>query len=323
MRVPDHQKELSRENLNKWLVKFLPKLKRTTTRTAKCRLICSIERKDFSIDEYAQYWKEVTFENGKCRVHAKNLLADESELTNLQAKTIKSNTHLHGKLIQREELRAERGSWCLPAPLTSQVISEGGEALVLSQTIAGYEIAVRVHAFDPFLFTYKEKLKNLTAIMHLSSDFEVANEMNEKTDTMPFHANIVRNFGNIEIYHKEDVEHKDCIGWITLMEKCNGYLRKKLRAETLSLQERKEIALGIQKGTKYLLQIGIEHNDLKPDNILLLDGVPKIIDFGLVECGSKKKSYRQAGYVRSGSKYSDFYNLCKLLKIYYTEILHF
>jgi len=169
MRVPNHPKELSRENLENWLIKFLPKLKRTTTRTAKCRLICSIERKDFTIDEYAQYWREVTFGNGKCRVHAKNLLVNESELTVLQARTLKSNTHLHGKLIQKAEMRAERGSWCLSANLASKVISEGGEALVLSQTIAGYDIAVRVQAFDPFLFTDKEKLKNLTTAIHLSS----------------------------------------------------------------------------------------------------------------------------------------------------------
>ena len=169
MLVPDHPEQLSRENINKWLVKFLPKLKRTTSRTEMCRLICSIERKNFTIDEYAQYWREVTFDNGKCRVRAKNLLIDESELTLLQAMTIKSNPHLHGTLIQRAELRAERGSWRLSAPLTSKVISEGGEALVLSQTIAGYEIAVRVHAFDPFLFTDKEKLQNITIAMHLSS----------------------------------------------------------------------------------------------------------------------------------------------------------
>jgi len=146
-------------------------------------------------------------------------------------------------------------------------------------------------------------------------DFDIANAMNEDTETMPFHDNIVRNFGNIEIYQKLDTEKKDCLGWITLMEKCNGSLREKLRADTLNLQQRKEIALGIKNGTKYLLQIGIEHNDLKPGNILLLDGVPKIIDFGLVECGSKKISYRQTGYVRTGSKYNDFYSLCKLLLI--------
>ena len=142
-------------------------------------------------------------------------------------------------------------------------------------------------------------------------DYREAENMENDDKAIPFHKNIIRNFANIEAYLKNDKMKENCLGWITLMEKCNGCLRAELKKDSLSLQRRKEIGKGIKDGIKYLLEIGIEHNDLKPGNILLLDGVPKIIDYGLVEDGSGRKSYQQMGYVRNGSKYKDFYNLCK------------
>ena len=76
---------------------------------------------------------------------------------------------------------------------------------------------------------------------------------------------------------------EDCIGWVTIMERCDSNLRKMLKVDKYSLSERKKIALGIRNGDKYLGQIGIKHMDMKPENILLKNGIAKIIDFGIAE----------------------------------------
>ena len=53
-------KELSRENVEKWLTEFTKKLKRTTTRTELDRLILSIDRKKFDNADLAG-WTEAYF----------------------------------------------------------------------------------------------------------------------------------------------------------------------------------------------------------------------------------------------------------------------
>ena len=69
---------------------------------------------------------------------------------------------------------------------------------------------------------------------------------------VPIHENIIRNFANIEIYDSGDDEKEDCLGWITVMEKCDGNLREKLKNENPTLKERIKIATGIKSGLKYL-----------------------------------------------------------------------
>ena len=95
------------------------------------------------------------------------------------------------------------------------------------------------------------------------------------------------------------------------MEKCDSCLRRRLRAEDLNLEERKKIAIGVKEGEKYLKIIGILHYDQKPDNILLKNGVPKWCDFGIVWDSTGKKSYREMGYVRKGTKYRSYEYFCK------------
>ena len=130
---------------------------------------------------------------------------------------------------------------------------------------------------------------------------------------MPIHENVIRHYANVELYDSGDVNEEDCLGWITIMEKCEGNLREKLKKDELDLEERKKIARGILSGLRYLDNNGIEHKDRKLANYLLIGDVVRICDFGLVWESSERKSYRNLGYTRKGKKYRDEQALCKFL----------
>ena len=132
---------------------------------------------------------------------------------------------------------------------------------------------------------------------------------------MPIHENIVQNYANVELFQIDDENEEDCLGWITILEKCDGNVRTELKNENLNLEQRKKIAIGLKNGFDYLKKVGIEHYDRKLENFLLLGGVAKICDFGLVYESTGRKSYRQMGYCRRGSKYRDVRALCKFLKL--------
>jgi serine/threonine protein kinase len=87
------------------------------------------------------------------------------------------------------------------------------------------------------------------------------------------------------------------------MEKGGEDLRTILKEEKIGIEERKKIAEGIWNGWNYLAKIGIYHCDLKMENILIVDGFPKIIDFGLVCEMTGRSGYREMGYARRGSKF--------------------
>ena len=96
------------------------------------------------------------------------------------------------------------------------------------------------------------------------------------------------------------------------MEKADVNLRTMLKANKLTLEERKKIVSGIAAGKEYLIrECAIWHYDRKLENYLLLGGVVKICDFGVVKDRDGKTSYRQLGYSRRGSKYRDYEALCK------------
>ena len=130
---------------------------------------------------------------------------------------------------------------------------------------------------------------------------------------MPKHENVIKNFVNIELFHKKDAKQEDCVGWITIMEKAGEDLRTVLKEERIDIQERKNIAKGIWDGLAYLVKVGIGHLDGKLENFLLKNGVPKIIDFGLVRELTGRSGYRQMGYARIGSKFRQNVALCKFL----------
>ena len=78
---------------------------------------------------------------------------------------------------------------------------------------------------------------------------------------MPRHENVIKNFVNVELFHKKDIKQEDCLGWITIMEKADVDLRTVLKEEKIEIQERKKIAEGIYNGWNYLYDIGIFHYD--------------------------------------------------------------
>ena len=63
----------------------------------------------------------------------------------------------------------------------------------------------------------------------------------------------------------------------------------------------------------YLNKTGLSHLDLKPDNVLMKNGVAKIIDFGIIEEGTGRKSYRSYS-CRRGEKYRNRNYLSKYKK---------
>ena len=130
---------------------------------------------------------------------------------------------------------------------------------------------------------------------------------------MPKHENIIKNFVNIELFHKKDLKKEDCIGWITIMEKADEDLRTVLKEEKIGIEKRKKIAKGILDGFVYLGEIGIYHFDRKLENVLLINGIPKIIDFGLIYEETGRSGYREMGYARKGSKFRNTSALCKFI----------
>jgi serine/threonine protein kinase len=124
----------------------------------------------------------------------------------------------------------------------------------------------------------------------------------KKHNQMPKHKNVIKNYVNFELFHKKDVDKEDCLGWVTVMEKANGTLKTILKQET-DIDDRIDMAEVIWSGFSYLEKIGIEHFDFKIDNVLLLNGVPKIIDFGLICETTGRTGYRKMGYSRRGSKF--------------------
>jgi len=97
------------------------------------------------------------------------------------------------------------------------------------------------------------------------------------------------------------------------MEKAEEDLRTILKEEKIGIEKRKKIAEGILDGFDYLQKIGIYHYDKKLENVLLMNGIPKIIDFGLIYERTGKSGYREMGYARKGSKFRIFFALCKFI----------
>ena len=64
------------------------------------------------------------------------------------------------------------------------------------------------------------------------------------------------------------------------MELCETDLRKLLKNGNRSptFDERKKIAIGVRKGEDYLESVGISHRDMKPENVLIKNGTPKLTD---------------------------------------------
>ncbi|CBY32153.1 unnamed protein product [Oikopleura dioica] len=303
--LPVWERENRKNEIEKWLEGFLAKLKRTSTRTEKCRLILAVERMQFEDYTFAGWWQHVRFGEKNMEIFLNNEILQKIKITEFQKQILTSNGSLKNQLIGHSEIKEEKGEWKIPAELKTKIISQGGEALVFSEKFGIYETAVRIQIFDPILFTDEFGLDLLTWKIYFEKDYEKAVNKDEsgKENQMPKHENIIKNFVNIELFHKKDLKKDDCIGWITIMEKAEEDLRTVLKDEKIGLEKRKKIADGIVDGFVYLQKIGIDHYDQKLENVLLINGIPKIIDFGLIRDLTGRSGYREMGYARKGSKF--------------------
>ena len=63
--LKENEIEALRGKFDEWLKCFLPKLKRESTRTAKCRLLASVERHEFGDKWNAENWRFCKFDGNK------------------------------------------------------------------------------------------------------------------------------------------------------------------------------------------------------------------------------------------------------------------
>ena len=71
--LTDDEREVLRNKVNGWVKSILPKLKRESSRTEKCRLIASVERHEFRYNYNAIKWRFFKF------VGNKGILFDEKK----------------------------------------------------------------------------------------------------------------------------------------------------------------------------------------------------------------------------------------------------
>ena len=108
------------------------------------------------------------------------------------------------------------------------------------------------------------------------------------------------------------------LGPAILLELGQETLDDKIKSRSLSFQQTMEIMVQILKAVAFLHSIGISHNDLKPDNIIFVEGVPKLFDFNLSHPWENAHSFRfhlcgTRGYKHktAGSNYGqDVFSCC-------------
>jgi len=164
---PIWERENGKEEMENWHIGFLGKLKRTSTRSTKCRLISSVERMEFENFHYSYRWHFVQFADDEGEIFDKNEeCLQKFKITEFQKLLLNSDSMLKNQLLSRSEIKEETGEWTIAADLQNKIISEGGEACVFSENFDGFETAVRVQIFDPFLFTDDFGLDSLSWKMH-------------------------------------------------------------------------------------------------------------------------------------------------------------
>ena len=164
--LPVWERKNGKEEFEKWLTGFLAKLKRNSTRTEKCRLISSVERMTFEKDWYAVVWEYARFGDEEVEIFYKNQSLQKIKHTDFQKMILKSNANLKNAMISRSEIKEENGEWDISTELQTNLISEGGEALVCLEEFGSLKTAVRLQIFDPFLFTKNFGLDSLSLKTH-------------------------------------------------------------------------------------------------------------------------------------------------------------
>jgi len=84
-----------------------------------------------------------------------------------------------------------------------------------------------------------------------------------KARFIPYHPNLLYNYVNVEIFHKDDVDEKDCLGWITVSSRAECDLAPALQQNKLDIEERKCIIIQLENVLNYLLSLNLIYFDLK------------------------------------------------------------
>lgn len=93
------------------------------------------------------------------------------------------------------------------------------------------------------------------------------------------------------------------LGPAVLLELGQETLDDKIKSMSLSLEQTMEIMRQILSAVAFLHSIRISHHDLKPNNIIFVGGVPKLLDFGLSYCWETDDSFRRHNSGTQGYKH--------------------
>ena len=167
---PPWERENGKEEIGNWLAGFLAKLKRTSSRTEKCRLISSVERITFEDNRYAAVWQHVQFGEDEAEIFwSESISLQKIKLTEFQKMIL--NLNLKNVMISRSEIIEENGDWEIEAELKKKLLSKGGEAMVFSEEFENLETAVRLQIFDPFVFTKDFGLDSISWKIHFEKGY--------------------------------------------------------------------------------------------------------------------------------------------------------
>ncbi len=112
-------------------------------------------------------------------------------------------------------------------------------------------------------------------------------------------AEIIANMNHPNIVHVYDIESLYATHFI-IMEYLEGESLEELLQRTgrMSLTKTVQVLLQVCAGLEYAHQLGIIHQDIKPDNILVQeDGMVKILDFGLA-CPTGSENFEMEGTIQ-------------------------
>lgn len=147
--------------------------------------------------------------------------------------------------------------------------------------VAGKEYALKVGLDIP------RGSETISAIRREMNMFEILGQH-------PQHPNIIRSF---------PIEFP--LGPAILLELGQETLDDKIKSRSLSFQQTMEIMVQICIAVEFLHSISISHHDLKPNNIVFVDGYPKIIDFGSSYHWENDESFKDGRNGSRGYKHPD------------------
>ena len=184
-----------------------PKIVCHPTRSTKCRLISSVERMEFEDVNSSYLWQCVRFGDDEGKIFNKTKKSSQKfKLTEFQKLLLNSDTMLKNQFLSRSEIKEETGNWKIAADLQNKIISEGGEASVFIENFDGFETAVRVQIFDPFLFTDDFGLDSLSWKMHFEKGWVFVSFL----------------YSVIKIMEKRELEKWETWLWICFGKKCRS-----------------------------------------------------------------------------------------------------